>query len=757
MDTVLGSKEDNPPQRVHLPEIIHPEQARQDPMLACFAMLAQLLEKPVHVPALRAGFAVDQNGHIPLATYPDLGQKHGLIATWTRIKPSKLPTYVLPAIVPLSDGRACVMTRINGDQVLLFMPASGWQELSMPLSELDAQSDGEVLIVKPAVRHGEFHLTPFKGQAFGWFWGALWRFRKFYVDAMLATVIANVLALASIFFTMNVYNRVIPTQAYTSLWTLSIGTLIAICLEFLMRWIKARLVDLGGKRADLAINATLLREVMSIRLEHRPRSIGIFASSMRDFEALRDFFSSASLVTLADLPFAILFLGLIWVVGGPIALIPLAVLPILIVIGVLSQKPLLKAIRENMKESGDRQAVLVESLLNLEMLKAHNAEGYLQRRWEQANLAAADSYKKTRSLTNLIIGLTNSAQQVVSVGMVIFGVYLIHANQLTLGGLIACVMLASRVIAPMGSIMSLFSRYQQAVTALETLDALMKRPRDRISDKKYVVPDKVLGSLSLKELEFAYPGDHNLPVIRNLSFDLSPGDKVALLGRVGSGKSTTLRLVAGLYHPTAGSVRVDGIEMQQLDPAELRSQFGYVGQDAQLFMGTIRDNLVLSDTWISDAQIVDVLKRLDLYDMVTAHPRGLDMLLSEAGGGLSGGQRQLLTIARMMLRNPVFVFMDEPTSHMDQGTETKVIQVLSQWLKNRTVLLSTHRPQLLVWVNRIIVMDKGTLIAQGPRDEMLSKLARGTKPSQSQQPHHTAQEPGSTVNASASLKSSGEI
>ena len=265
---------------------------------------------------------------------------------------------------------------------------------------------------------------------------------------MCATVVANLLTLAAIFFTMNVYDRVVPTQAYTSLWTLAIGTTLAITLEFAMRWLKARLVDLGGKKTDLAINATLLREIMAIRLEHRPQSIGIFASSVRDFEALRDFFSSASLVLLADMPFIIVFLVLIGIIAGPLVWIPAAVVPILILVGILAQPSLMRSIRRNMKESGDKQSVLVESLLNLELLKAHNAESYLQRRWEKANLAGAESYTESRALTNFILGLTTTAQQLVTVFMVVFGVYLIGDNQLTLGGLIAAVILAGRAIAP---------------------------------------------------------------------------------------------------------------------------------------------------------------------------------------------------------------------------------------------------------------------------------------------------------------------
>jgi ATP-binding cassette subfamily C protein LapB len=696
-----------------------------DPLLECLALVAALLSRAVPLETLRSSFAVDDDGLIPVGSYPELARKHGMLAAWTRSRPTQYPSYLLPVVVPFIDGRACVLREVNGDTVKILLPESGATDVTMTVSEIEELSTGEILVVKAGQDQGAKHLVPFKGEAFEWFWGTLWRFRGFYVEAMVATVLANVLALASIFFTMNVYDRVVPTQAYMSLWTLAIGTLIAALLEFLMRWLKVRLVDLGGKNADMAINATLLREVMNIRLEHRPQSIGVFVSSMRDFEALRDFFSSASLVTLTDLPFIFLFLGLIWVIAGPLALVPAIAVPLLILVGLLAQRPLTKAMRENMAEAGQRQSVLVESLMNLELLKAHNAEGYLQRRWEQANLAGATSYKKTRSITNLILNLTSSTQQVITVAMVVFGVYLIHSSDLTLGGLIASVILAGRAIAPLGSVMSLAARYQQAVSALDTLDALMKRPRDREVTKKYIAAEKFNGALTAESLEFAYPGEHTTPVLKKVSLQIEPNDRLAILGKIGSGKSTLLRLLSGLYQPLGGTVRVDGLDLQQIDPATLRSQIGYVGQESQLFMGTLRENLVLSDLWISDTYVIEVLKKIDLYPLVSAHPRGLDMELTEGGGGLSGGQRQLLAIGRMMLRNPRYVFMDEPTSHMDQGTEGRVIQILSEWLKDRTVVLSTHRPQLLVWVNKILVMDKGVAVALGPRDEILKKLAQG--------------------------------
>jgi ATP-binding cassette subfamily C protein LapB len=431
------------------------------------------------------------------------------------------------------------------------------------------------------------------------------------------------------------------------------------------------------------------------------------------------------LVVLADMPFVLLFLGMIAMVGGHLVWIPALSMPVLIAQGLWAQKPLMKAMRANMKESGDKQSVLVESVLNLELLKAHNAESYLQRRWEDSNKAGSDSYKEIRSLTNWIMGFTTAVSQLVTVAMVVVGVYMIHANMLTLGGLIACVILAGRAISPLSSVMSLAARYQQAVSSLETLDGLMKRPRDRDIKRTYVTPEHIAGGLEAQALEFGYPGEHNIPVIKRLSLKVTPGQRLALLGRVGSGKSTLLRLMAGLYTPLAGSVRLDGVEMQQIEPAEVRSCMGYVGQDPQLFMGTLRENMVLSEAWISDAKIIEVLKALNMYDLVASHPRGLDMPITEAGGGLSGGQRQLLSIARMMLRDPQLVFMDEPTANMDQNTEAHVIAVLGEWLKGRTLMMSTHRPQLLEWADLIGVIEAGQCVAIGPKQEMIDKLSRG--------------------------------
>lgn len=697
----------------------------EDPLVICFSLLAALHDRQIGPSALAHGFARDEHGLVHRSEMAEIGRRHGFVVSWFRSKPSNVQSVALPALVNLKDGRAFVLLAKDGDNARLLMPETGMGECSMALDELDDLATDEVLLVMPLIQGNARTLVPMGDSPLNWFWGTLWRFKGFYIESMLATVVANLLTLASVFFSMNVYDRVIPTQAYHTLWTLAIGTSVAVVMEFFLRWMKARLIDMGGKRADLAISATLFREMMTISLEHRPASVGSFTNAMRDFDQLRDFISSSTLVTLTDLPFALMFIIIIALISGPLAWVPAIAVPLIVILGMVVQIPLGRYMAENMKESAERQSVLVESLVNLETVKANNAEHFLQKRWDEAHALGAETYQKIRTLTNLMMGSMASMGQVVNIAMIVWGVYLIHDNKMTMGALIASVILAGRVVGPLGSVMGLAVRYQHAKMSLKTLDGLVKRPRDRQVGRNYLSPNSVKGFLRAEELAFAYPGEVKIPVVNSLSLTLQPGQKLALLGRVGSGKSTLQRLLAGFYAPEAGAVYLDDIEIKQIDPAVLRRHIGYLGQDTQLFFGTLRENLVLGDAWISDQHILEVLQLLELHHLINQHPRGLDMTLSESGGGLSGGQRQLIAIARLMLRSPRVVLLDEPTSAMDPNTEARIIQVLGRWLSDKTLVLVTHRTQLLEWVDQIGVVDQGHMVAIGGKAEMLAKLSSG--------------------------------
>ena len=696
-----------------------------DPLIVCFSLLASLHERQISAAALAHGFACDEHGRVNRSEVAEIGRRHGFMASWFTCQPSKIHTVALPAIVNLKDGRAFVLLAKESGQARLLMPETGMGECRMSLAELDKLADEEVLLIKPLIQGNARTLVPMGPSPLNWFWGTLWRFKGFYIESMLATVVSNLLTLASVFFSMNVYDRVIPTEAYHTLWTLAIGTSAAILMEFFLRWMKARLIDIGGKRADLAISSTLFREMMTISLEHRPASVGSFTNAMRDFDQLRDFISSSTMVTLTDLPFAFLFIVIIFLISGPLAFVTAVAVPVIIFLVALAQIPLSRYMSENMKEAAERQSVLVESLVNLETVKANNAEHFLQGRWDEAHILGSETYQKIRNLTNLMTGAMASIGQIVNVAMIVWGVYLIHANTMTQGALIASVILAGRVIGPLGSVMGLAVRYQHAKMSLKTLDGLVKRPRDRTTGRNYLSPNSVVGALRAEKLQFAYPGELKIPVVNTLSFSLQAGEKLALLGRVGSGKSTLQRLIAGFYAPESGAVYLDDIDIKQIDPAVLRRHIGYLGQETQLFFGSLRENLVLGDAWISDQHILNVLQCLDLHHLVNQHPRGLDMMLSESGGGLSGGQRQLIALARLMLRSPRVVLLDEPTSAMDPNTEARVIQVLAQWLSDKSLILVTHRTQLLELVDNIGVVDRGSMVALGDKASMLTKLSTG--------------------------------
>ena len=693
------------------------------PIAEGLSSLLKLHGVALSVDRLRDGAALNSAGDLTLARLPELGHHFGFSTGLFEGAIETLSPLVLPALALLPDGNYVILKSITKEEV-------GLAAVQLPettvLRSVDAFAGAQLkfIVVKPTREGMSRGLVPQVTEDLKWFWDVLWRYRSYYIDAIIATLIANCLTLATAFFSMSIYDRVIPNQAHVTLWTLAIGTSLAICLEFAIRWLKALLIDASGKKADLLINASLFREIQRIRLEHRPTSIGSFTSSMRDFESIREFFSSATLVAVTDLPFSLVFLFVIYLVGGPIVLVPLAAVPIMIAISWLTQPLLGKALRANMAESSQRQAVLVETLMNFETIKSMRAESFLQTRYENANAFAAQSFNRVKEISSFVTGLSGSFQQLVNVAMIVWGVYLIETNTLTQGGLIAASMLSGRAVAPLAQIMGLATRYQQARLALETLKGLAKRPKEKTPVETLIAPEKCFGALEASEVGFGHPTPEKIATIKGVSFKIQPGERVGVLGRIGSGKSTLLRLLAGLYTPMQGSVLVDGLNLTHLDLAVMRKHVSFLGQEAQLFHGTVRENLVLSDSYITDDQITAVLRELGMLGIIESHPKGLNMILTEGGAGLSGGQKQLLAVARTMLRSPKIVLLDEPTSSMDQNTEALVIAALGRWLKGRTLVLVTHRPQLLGLVSRIMVMEGGKVMLDGARDDVISRLSQ---------------------------------
>jgi ATP-binding cassette subfamily C protein LapB len=680
------------------------------PLLDALVALAARLGRPVSAAALQSQMVASHDGTLDWDTLVRALEGFGLRAVRESRRPDALHRDELPALAALSDGRFTLLTdpAHTGDPALAGMQA-GWCLSMTVVPGADMRSG------IPSIR-----------SARAWFWQVLWKLKGHYVHVALATLVINLLSIAISLYVMNVYDRVVPNRTYETLWVLTVGTLMALAFEFAARTLRGWLIDSAGKRADLEISSGLFARLLSIRLEAKPASSGAFVSNLRDFESIRDVLTSATLTALIDLPFVVLFLAVIFMIAPPLAIVPLVAIALVLLAGLAVQGPLARSIRSSMKDGSQRQGLAVESVEGLETLKVNNAYRFAQQRWQWYTEAVAASSMRSRNLSALVVNFTMTVSQLVTIVTVVWGVTLIHAGQLSLGGLIGVVILSGRAIGPLGQVASLALRLQQARSAFEGLQALIDRPVEREPDRSYLALVAPRGDLSFSAVDFSH--DRNGPTLfRGFDLTLRAGEKVALLGRTGSGKSTLLRLAAGLYTPTAGMVRVDGIEVRQLDPAELRGVVGLVPQQPRLFLGTLRENLEIarSDRGPDDARLMWALRTLGLDAMVARHPRGLDLQLGEDGAGLSGGQRQLVALARLLMRDPRIVLLDEPTSGLDQNSEKQVINAIGEWARDRTLLVATHRPAALELVDRIVVIEAGRVVLDAPRAAALEQLARG--------------------------------
>ena len=662
--------------------------------------------------------------------------------------PTQVLGLLLPVVLLLQDGQACVLVdRVacepapgdaTGVRLRVLLPTGdGTDPVERWLggAELLARSTGQVLIAMPALDDGTGEI-PAGGvsgdrspQAHGhWLWHTLRRYVPYYRGAMLAALLSNVLMLFTGLFTSVVYDRVIPHQAMTTLWALAIGATLAVGFDLLARQLRSHLIDHAGRKADLALGAQLYRQSLSIRLEHRPDSSGSFAHHMAQLEVVREFSTSATMSALSDLPFVLLFVAVTWMMAGPLALVLVVAVPLILLLTVGVQHWLRRSMAAQQRQFADMQGLLVETVEGIETIRACGAQGYFQRQYEQANAEAAQAALRARTLSSWVSNVTMVSQQLVTVVMLVWGVHLIRDGQLTGGALISAVMFAGRTVAPLGSVVALASRYQGARAALQMLDQLMALPREREPGRRYLVSPQIQGALGLREATFAYGSAAAHPVLKGLDLHIRAGERVAILGKIGSGKSTALRLLAGLYQPTQGAAEVDGIDLRQIDPADYRARVGFVEQEPRLFRGSLRDNILLGRDSASPEALSDVLHLTGLDRIAAAHPQGLDMPVGEGGAMLSGGQRQLVALARCLVTRPSILLMDEPTSSMDAQTEQQFVQHLKRLLGRRTLVVVTHRPAMLDLVDRIVVVEAGRVLADGPKASVLQALS-GQRPS----------------------------
>jgi ATP-binding cassette, subfamily C, bacterial LapB len=562
------------------------------------------------------------------------------------------------------------------------------------------------------------------GMSKHWLFGPMAANKSTYMQVGFAALMINVFSLVTSLFSMVVYNTVVPNDAKDSLLVLSIGVMLVLVFDFILRSLRGYFIDIAGHRIDSAVGASIYRRVLDMRLADKRGSTGSFAGLLREFESLRDFFASATLAAIVDVPFIAIFLVVIGSIGGKLVWIPIAVIPIVIIVGLVIQPILSRLSSTSMAQGLTKQGVMVETLSGLETVKSTSGAAVLEERWQQAVDGHADVARKQRGYSQIGTNVASSLQQVAYVGMIFYGVYLLHENQITMGGMIACSLLVGRCLAPLAQIAQLLSRLSHTRIAYQQLDKMMRQDGETRDGVNYLRRAKIHGGISFRNVIFRYPGS-TVRAIDDVSFDIQPGEKVAILGRIGSGKSTITRIILGLYEPTEGAVLIDDTDVRQIHPQDLRQNIGAVLQDVFLLSGTIRENIALRDPKASDDEILRVSRLSGAHDFVGQIPNGYDVKLADRGEGLSGGQKQSLAIARAMLGAPPIVLLDEPTSAMDTNTENALLSRLETEFKDRTLLLVTHRASLLKLVDRVIIMDRGKIVAQGPRDDVLRASAVG--------------------------------
>jgi ATP-binding cassette subfamily C protein LapB len=696
-----------------------------DPLLECLVALTRVHAVPQSADALSAGLPLVDHKLTP-SLFSRAAKRAGLASKVMQRGLDQIEPALLPVVLLLKDRGACLLVGWDdADSARVVFPELGEASVSLPRQALAARYTGMAIFARPEYRFDRRAPSVGKVQRRHWFWGSLWENFPVYRDVLFAAGLINVFALAMPLFIMNVYDRVVPNQAFETLWLLAVGLVIIMVFDLVLRTLRGYFIDLAGKRVDVDLSARIMERVLGIRLENRPVSAGSFAANLRSFETVRDFITSATVTTLVDLPFAILFLLVMAWIDFPMFL-P-ALLGMLLVVGYawLVQGKMHDLAETTYRAGAMRNANLVESLVGLETVKAVGAEGIMQRKWERSAIFLARVSNQLRFLSATTINTAMWLQQLVSLAVIVLGVYRIGDGMLSMGGLIACTMLASRAMAPFGQVAGLMTQYHNASTALTSLNEIMECDVERPEGVGFVSRPVFKGEIDFRDVEFAYPGENSLEALRKVSFHIKPGEHVAMIGRVGSGKSTLLRLMLGLYQPTGGAIRIDGIDIRQLDPSELRRNIGYVPQDVTLFYGSLKENILLAAPRLDDANLLAAADVAGLSDMVNTHPRGFDMLVGERGESLSGGQRQGVALARAVVPNPPILLMDEPTGSMDHTSEETIKQKLRDFAAHKTLLLVTHRTALLDLVDRLIVVDNGRIVADGPKERVVEALRQG--------------------------------
>ena len=690
---------------------------------ACILHIAAHLDRPLTLAALHAAQS-GIVGDLSIRDVIEVTQRAGLQASYGKRRLCDFDAGLAPALLLLERNRAVVYHgRTKDGQLLIFDPDMGDGIGEVSEENLHKSYTGYAILFRR--NHREDVSTGVVSHTGHWFWSAMAANRWSYIQVALAAALANLLGLSTSIFIMVVYDRILPNEATESLIALTLGVGIALSFDFILKLLRAGFIDRAGQKADMIMGRRVFDQLLNIRMKSRTGSTGAMTSTIREFETLREFFTSATLVALVDLPFIALFVFVIHLVGGPLALVPAMAVPIVLLTG-LAVQPLLSRLAEQALADGQsKQSVLVEAVSGLETIKTTAAANAMRGRWENAIERQSSHGARSRALTQFALNLTGFTQQAAQVVIVFYGVFLVTDGQASMGALVASVMLTGRALAPLGQLAQTLTRANQAHSAFRNLNALMQAESERPEGRNWISRPDCKGRISFKDVHFAYPGQTD-DTLAGVTFSIEPGEKVAVLGPIGSGKSTVARLLLGLYEPRAGSVMLDNVDIRQIDPGDLRRNVGSVLQDIWLFSGTVRDNIASGAVRPRDEDLIRAGKIAGVEDFVSHNPNGYDLKLAERGEGLSGGQRQAIALARALVGQPPVLLLDEPTSAMDVKTEAKVIERLKQATQDTTMMIVTHRTSLLDLVDRVIVIEGGRISVDGPKS-ILAQHARKTR------------------------------